>query len=220
MKQGSICRRFIVASALLFSAAWLFAIAPVRQAVAQNTQSVQKSPEEQAWLSIQPFDIPGLQTFVAKFPDSKFKQSADDTIALLTKFESIRSGKVKPACEIKFDSLGKYDDGEPAWTYFKRASPARGAAGFFRSGNTAGIFMPVARWDSISFGNNGQPRWPAGDGSVWGIDSGDAVLWFIPGLKFQTHGKLFLGVIADRGLVCLSGSGSLIFVGGPTISVP
>jgi hypothetical protein len=106
------------------------------------------------------------------------------------------------------------------WDDYNRASPKREAAGWFQSNNAAGIFNPVmGAGHSIPVGSDGRPLWPTGDGSVRGINSGGGIVWLFPGLKFRTRGVLVLGVIAQRGLVCLSGTGSLIYVDGPTVDI-
>ena len=60
-------------------------------------------------------------------------------------------------------------------------------------------------------GNNGKPLWPTGEGSIWGVESEDLVQWF-PGLKIQTQGRMLFGVIQSKGLVCLQGTGTVVFV--------
>ncbi len=171
----------------------------------------QRSPEEEAYSKIKPFSIPDLRAFSAAFPASQFHEGVEETISLLATLDSIRSGKIKPKCTIPFAALGHWNDGTSVWDNYRHVSPDREAAGWFRQGNTAGIFNPIAgAGHSISMGNNGMPIWPAGDGSVWGVES-DNLVWMFPGLKVRTQGRLLLGVIYNRGLVCLSGTGTLVF---------
>ena len=170
-----------------------------------------QSAEEEAYSKIKPCSITDLHAFAAAFPDSKKHADIEEAISLLTTLDSIRSGKTKPKCTIPFAALGHWDDGTSVWDNYRQVSPDREAAGWFHKGGVSGIFNPIAgAGHSISLGNNGMPLWPAGDGSVWGVDS-DKLTWLFPGLKVRTQGRLILGVIYNRGLVCLRGTGTLVF---------
>jgi hypothetical protein len=187
------------------------AIAPSRAA---------EAPDQTAYSNIQPFSIKDLQDFVAAYPNSQYVSSAQGAIKLLTDFDAIRKRTKQPGCEIKFADLGHYNDGTPAWKNATDVNPKRGASGFFISRNSAGIFNPVpGKGLSVWLGNNQMPVWPAGDGSIWGIDTDGNTVWLYPGLKIQTHSRVLLGVIADRGIVCISGTGSLIYADGRTVAI-
>jgi hypothetical protein len=195
-----------------------FALLSCEYSWAQN--SSRPAADEKAYFELRPFSIEDLRGYIAAYPGGKYASDAQNAIKLLSDFEAIRSGSTKPGCEIKFEALGHYNDGTPAWDNASKANPERGAAGFFVSGNAAGIFTPIpGKGLSIRFGNSQRPVWPAGDGSIWGIDSGGNVIWLYPGVKVQTQGKLLLGVIADRGIVCISGVGSIIYADGTTIEI-
>jgi hypothetical protein len=188
----------------------IIACALIYQAHLSFAQSHQPTDEE-AYSKIMPFSIPDLQAFAAAFPDSKLRAYVEETMSLLTTLDEIRSGKIEPKCTIPFSALGHWEDGSSVWDTYRRVSPDRGTAGWFHKGNVAGVFYPIAGAGlSISLGHNGQPLWPTGDGSVWGIDS-DVLVWLFPGLKVRTQGPLLFAVIYNRGLVCLSGTGTLVF---------
>lgn len=179
-----------------------------------------ETPDQAAYFNIQPFPIKDLQDFVAAYPNSHYVSDARGAIRLLTDFDAIRKRTKQPACEIKFTDLGHYKDGTPAWKNATNVNPKRGASGFFISGNSAGIFNPVpGKGLGVWLGNNQMPVWPAGDGSIWGIDTDGNTLWLYPGLKIKTHSRVLLGVIADRGIVCISGTGSLIYTDGRTVPI-
>jgi hypothetical protein len=171
------------------------------------------SPEDAAYAKLKPGSLSDLKDYADKFPSGKNHASVIDAISVLEDFEKIRAKATTPKCEISFSTLGKWNDGGSVWENYKKVSPAVEGAGFFTTGTTAGIFSPIAgTGHTISFGNSGFPLWPAGDGSIWGIDSPGKVLWLFPGLKIQTKERTLIGVIGDRGLVCLRGSGTLTLV--------
>jgi hypothetical protein len=180
----------------------------------QNAFAQQQS-ENEVYSKIKPFSIPDLKAFLVAFPDSKSRDSVNEAITLLSTLDDIRSGKVKPKLVIPFTALGHWSDGSSVWENYRQVSPDREAAGWFcKTNGMAGIFNPLAgAGHGISVGNNGRPLWPTGDGSIWGVDSSDLVTWF-PGIKVRTQGRLKFGVISDKGLVYLSGSGTIVFVDG------
>ncbi|HEY1932508.1 MAG TPA: hypothetical protein VGG99_10890 [Acetobacteraceae bacterium] len=189
------------------------------QTAASVPSHAAQTPDQTAFFNIQAFSIKDLQDFVAAYPNSQYVSDAQGAIALLSDFDAIRKRTKPPGCEIKFADLGHYNDGTPAWANASKVNPKRGASGFFISGNSAGIFSPVpGKGLSVWLGNNQMPVWPAGDGSIWGIDTDGNTVWLYPGLKIQTHSRVLLGVIADRGIVCISGMGSLIYTDGRTVA--
>lgn len=168
--------------------------------------------DQDAYSKLRLFSLSDLRSFATAYPTSDKHDFVLESMSMLSKLEGIRAGKIVPKYIIPFSALGHWDDGSSVWQNYRDVSPDREAAGWFYRNHTSGIFCPIATaCHRISMGNGGRPLWPAGDGSVWGVESEDLVQWF-PGLKIRTQGRMIFGVVQGKGLVCLQGTGTIVFV--------
>jgi hypothetical protein len=180
--------------------------------------------DKTAWGQLDSLDRKALENFLTAFPEGTHAGQVKAALGLLQKLDDIRAVKSKPDFVLSPALLGKL------WTEWRTSNPEKAAIEYvavkeqggvgllvrnspepFSGGKTGGVFGFVIGRLSV----------PTGDGSMILLRSRNVKFEFFKGFKFQTTGDetLYFGVIANKGLVHLAGSGTITLPNGKTIAL-
>jgi len=172
---------------------------------------------------VDPLSRESLDGFLKQFPSGQLAEQARFALELQDRFAAIRRGTFKPQAIIPVSVFGD------RWQSWKQRKPGKGVTGYSanRSGTLGVFFAPpmsggkTGGVDSISFDSGGVPASYTGDGSIIVFSTNGVRFEFLNGVTISNPRSqtIYFGVLADKSLVHLKGSGSVTLPYGKKIDL-